>query len=121
MGSRINFIFKQEENAPLVYLYAHWRGWLGREILADALAHARPRWDDPAYGTRMMISHITRDSTMGETGYGIYAVDADHIVGEEHGCILVSFVDSTVHVACDNEPEEHFGFEDFVEKYHGKA
>ena len=73
MGDRINFAFKDREGHAVV-LYSHWgaTGW--QHDIAGALEHARPRWDDSAYGTRMMISYLISDKLMDETGYGIYAV-----------------------------------------------
>lgn len=68
MGDRCNVIFTTKPartglglgpllNGNLV-LYSHWGGCgLPRDI-AHALNVAKPRWDDPGYATRIMVSQI---------------------------------------------------------------
>ena len=73
MGDRAVFGFRQYENDPLVFLYSHWGGASQETDLAEALAFAAPRHTDGSYGTRMMLTHLTRDAGDGDTGYGIYA------------------------------------------------
>lgn len=73
MGDRAVFGFRQYENDPLVFLYSHWGGASQESDLAEALAFAAPRLNDGSYGTRMMLTHLTRDAGLGDTGYGIYA------------------------------------------------
>lgn len=79
MGDRVNFVFKTEDNKPAVVMYLHW-GYTDRhETLKAALAHARPRWGDESYCTRMIMSHILKDELLNETGYGIYAATPEEI------------------------------------------
>ena len=75
MGARINFVFKESNARPAVVLYSHWGETEWQRDLAMALQHAKPRWIDQTYATRMMISYLTQDSTLEETGFGIYAIN----------------------------------------------
>jgi len=100
MGARINFVFKETTDGPSVVLYSHW-GQTGWETdIAGALEHAKPRWTDSSYGTRMMISYLMRDDIMGETGFGIYPVSADNYdLGDQ--TVVIDFTNKTV---TDNVP-----------------
>lgn len=100
MGARINFVFKDSDTAigepsSSVVLYSHWGqdGW--QRDIAAALDHARPRWDDSSYGTRMMISHLIQHSILDETGFGIYAIHGNNYdLGEQ--TVVIDFVNKTV-------------------------
>jgi hypothetical protein len=95
MGARINFVFKDSEQGPVVVLYSHWGQTDWQTDIAAALTHAKPRWNDSSYGTRMMISHLIQHSILDETGFGIYAIDQDgYDLGEQ--TILIDFVTKTV-------------------------
>ena len=100
MGARINFVFKDSEGGPSVVLYSHWGQDSWQTDIAAALEHARPRWDDSSYGTRMMISYLIQDEILGELGYGIYAVNGDNYdLGEQ--TVIIDFNSKTV---IDNVP-----------------
>jgi hypothetical protein len=80
MGARIHYVFKDVEAAvgepsAHVVLYSHWGETEWQRDLAQALLHAKPRWSDSTYFTRMMISYLTQDSVFSETGFGIYAIN----------------------------------------------
>ena len=95
MGARINYVFKDSEQGPLVVLYSHWGqdGW--EQDIARALQHAKPRWNDSSYGTRMIISHLIQHSILDETGFGIHAIDNDgYDLGEQS--ILIDFTTKTI-------------------------
>jgi hypothetical protein len=99
MGARINYVFKDSLTKPSVVLYSHWGETEWQRDLAMALQHSKPRWIDASYGTRMMISYLTKgthrriteprkrirkmisyltqDSVLDETGFGIYAINND--------------------------------------------
>ena len=62
MGARINYIFKDSLTKPSVVLYSHWGETEWQRDLSMALQHAKPRWTDASYATRMMISYLTQDS-----------------------------------------------------------
>ena len=95
MGARINFVFKDSEQGPMVALYSHWGETEWQRDLAMALQHSKPRWTDSAYGTRMIISYLMQDSILEETGFGIYAIDGDGLdLGDT--TILVDFTTNTV-------------------------
>ena len=74
MGARINYVFKDKDQHPSVVLYSHWGETEWQRDLAMALQHAKPRWSDDSYATRMMISYLMQDSVLEETGFGIYAI-----------------------------------------------
>ena len=80
MGARIHYVFKDEEAAvgepsAHVVLYSHWGETEWQRDLAQALLHAKPRWSDASYFTRMMISYLMQDSIFSDTGFGIYAIN----------------------------------------------
>jgi hypothetical protein len=94
MGARINFIFTDGTDSSVV-LYSHWGQDSWQSDLAAALAHAKPRWADSVYGTRMIISYLTQHDILEETGFGIYSIKNDNFnLGEQ--VIVVDFVNKTV-------------------------
>ena len=94
MGARINFVFQDGTDSSVV-LYSHWGQDSWQADLAEALQHARRRWDDPSYGTRMIISYLIQHNILDETGYGIYAVHGDNFdLGEQ--TVVIDFVAKTV-------------------------
>lgn len=95
MGARINFVFKDSESGPMVVLYSHWGETEWESDLSMALQHAKPRWFDSSYGTRMIISYLMQHEILDEHGFGIYAIDND---GWELGetTVLVDFITKTV-------------------------
>jgi hypothetical protein len=95
MGARINFVFKDVEDEASVVLYSHWGQDSWETDIAAALEHARPRWNDVAYGTRMIISYLMQHSILDETGFGIYAVKGTNFdLGEQ--TVIIDFVNKTV-------------------------
>jgi hypothetical protein len=70
MGDRANFGFR-DRKGDTVYLYGHWAGHRMLENLANAVEHARPRWTDESYATRIAISQLINDEWPSETGWGI--------------------------------------------------
>lgn len=94
MGARINFVFKDGTDSSVV-LYSHWGQDNWQHDIAGALQHSQPRWNDSAYGTRMMISYLIQDQVMDETGFGIYSVSGDNYdLGEQ--TVIIDFVNKTV-------------------------
>ena len=94
MGARINFVFKDGTDSSVV-LYSHWGQTEWEHDIAGALQHAKPRWSESAYGTRMMISYLIQNSVMDETGFGIYSVSGDNFdLGEQ--TVVIDFVNKTV-------------------------
>ena len=70
MGDRANFGFKDSKGDTL-YLYGHWAGHRMLENLAEAVEHARPRWTDESYATRIAISRLIGGEWESETGWGL--------------------------------------------------
>jgi hypothetical protein len=96
MGARINYVFKDSLTEPSVVLYSHWGETEWQRDLAMALQHSKPRWIDSSYATRMMISYLTQDSTLEETGFGIYAVNGpDYNLGDP--TVVIDFIEMTVY------------------------
>ncbi len=65
MGARINFVFKDGTDSSVV-LYSHWGQDSWQPDIAEALQHARRRWDDSSYGTRMVISYLIQHNILDE-------------------------------------------------------
>lgn len=79
MGARINYIFKDVEAAvgepsAHVVLYSHWGETEWQRDLSQALLHAKPRWSDGSYFTRMVMSWLMQDQLLDQHGFGIYAI-----------------------------------------------
>ena len=115
MGARINFVFKDSdvaigEPSSSVVLYSHW-GQDGWEVdIAKALEHAKPRWNDSSYGTRMMISYLIKDSILDETGFGLYAINGtNYDLGEQ--TVVIDFINKTV---TDSVPVK---WDNFIQAY----
>jgi len=109
MGARINFVFKDGTDSSVV-LYSHWGQDSWQQDIAEALNHARRRWSDSSYGTRMIISYLIQHNILDETGYGIYAVHGDNFdLGEQ--TVVIDFVNKTV---IDSVPVE---WEAFINAY----
>ncbi len=96
MGARINYVFKDSLTEPSVVLYSHWGETEWQRDLAMALQHSKPRWIDASYATRMMISYLIQDDVLGETGFGIYAVNGpNYELGES--TVVIDFTEMTVY------------------------
>jgi len=95
MGARINFVFKDREDKPAVVLYSHWGEDEWPRDLAMALDHARPRWSDESYVTRMIISYLMQDSILDSTGFGIYAINDTSADLGDH-TVIVDIAQETV-------------------------
>jgi hypothetical protein len=60
-----------------------------------ALEHAKPRWEDTSYFTRMMISYLTQDEVLGETGFGIFAInDITQDLGDD--TVIIDMTNKTI-------------------------
>ena len=82
MGARTNFVIRHnsDENQNII-IYSHWGGDSGVETMRNALAAAKPRWNDTSYAVRILIDQITKEGRDEETGFGIYV--GDEITHEE--------------------------------------
>lgn len=102
MGARVSFIFKEENDVaigepvkPSVVLYSHWGADTWEVDLACALSVAEPRWDDPSYGTRIIISNLIGEQWKDLLSFGIYAtVNEPDTWGDL--CVVINFADKTV-------------------------
>jgi hypothetical protein len=95
MGARINFIFRDREDGPAVVLYSHWGETEWQRDLAMALEHSKPRWEDTSYFTRMMISYLIQDEVLGETGFGIFAInDITQDLGDDS--VIIDMTNKTI-------------------------
>jgi hypothetical protein len=91
MGDRANFGFVQP-NGNTIVLYGHWAGYQMLGKLADAVITARPRWNDPAYATRIAISQLIKDEWNSERGWGLHV---NEIGDNEHKIPIVDFNQQT--------------------------
>jgi len=91
MGDRANFGFVQP-NGNTIVLYGHWAGHQMLGKLADAVIAARPRWNDPAYATRIAISNIIGNDWSMETGFGLHV---NEISDNEHKIAIVDWEQQT--------------------------
>jgi hypothetical protein len=115
MGARINFVFKDSEEGPMVVLYSHWGQTEWETDIAAALEHSRPRWQDSSYGTRMIISYLMQHSILDETGFGIYAISNDGSLDLGEQTVLIDFTTKTV---TDNVSVD---FDKFVSAYSNRV
>jgi hypothetical protein len=110
MGARINFVFKDGTDSSVV-LYSHW-GQDGWEVdIAKALEHAKPRWSDSSYGTRMIISYLLQHNILDETGFGIYSINNVGSMDLGEQTVVIDFVNKTV---TDSVPVK---WDNFIQAY----
>lgn len=113
MGDRVNIYFKQfVDDEAMILLYSHNGGSEVDEWLSAAVEHARPRWLDTFYGTRMIISHIIGQEWNSEHGFGL-ATDVV-LRREENGYRVVDFINHTV----SDDLGNGYTFEEYVNKTH---
>ena len=110
MGARCTFVFKQKEDLA-VALYSHWGEDSMHMDLALALQHAVIRKCDTEYYTRMIVSHLLKDSILDETGFGLYACNPNNQEWMDHP-ILIDLTNNTI----SDETGTH-SIDDFV-NYH---
>ena len=106
MGDRAVIGFQPKSEGIPVFLYSHWGGSDRYKDAQRAIEAARPRWDDPAYATRIGISQIVENYWSEELGFGISAghdsfcqPDYDDVILITWGSRLVEIVsagDSTI-------------------------
>ena len=113
MGARINFVFKDVEDEAHVVLYSHWGETEWQRDIAMALLHAKPRWSDASYFTRMIISYLIQDSVFSDTGFGIYAIND---INEDLGDTTV-VIDISKETIIDNQGNV-LDWQLFIEAYH---
>jgi len=127
MGDRANFGFVQP-NGNTIVLYGHWAGYNMLAQLAEAVFKARPRWNDPAYATRITISQMINNDWDSETGWGLHV---NEIGDNEHKIAIVDFSQQTFslhEVAAYDDPDNKvrgmsneaiftMDLSNFVEKY----
>lgn len=95
MGARINFVFQDGTDSSVV-LYSHWGQDSWETDIAEALQHARRRWDDSSYGTRMIISYLIQHNILDETGFGIYAINNSGSMDLGEQTVVIDFVNKTI-------------------------
>ena len=83
MGSRTQWVIKTDTTDNGIHLYSHSGGESKFHDTQEALAAAKFRWNDAAYGSRIFISNIIGDNWASETGFGILAGNCNEILFEE--------------------------------------
>jgi len=94
MGDRANFGIRQNDGNT-IFVYGHWAGHEMLARFAHALDHAQNfgRINDPAYGTRIIISQLIGDDWSGDLGWGI---TVNHLADNEHKVPVFDFALQTV-------------------------
>jgi len=115
MGDRANFGFK-DSKGDTVFLYGHWAGHRMLENLADAVEHARPRWNDESYATRITISRLVNEEWTSETGWGI---TVNELADNEHKVPIIDWTNKTFTLMEEDLKTEVFSLtlDKFVDKY----
>lgn len=112
MGDRIVYTIKQDEKLSL-NLYSHWGGYDRFNSLASALHAAKPRWNDPTYAARIIVSQLIGDQWADEHGFGLWASTEDGSYYGDHPDITIDLVNNVV----TDETGTHT-FDNFI-NYHG--
>jgi hypothetical protein len=60
--------------------------------LAEAVGHARPRWNDSSYATRIAVSRLVADQWNMETGWGL---SVNEILDNEHKIPVIDWEQQT--------------------------
>lgn len=107
MGARTNFELKDAKGS--VWLYSHWGGDTKVEDLANALAKAEPRWTDPTYAMRIVVSQLIGDQWNDTTGYGLSSYEHGE---ESYLPICVNFDTETV-----TYDDVEYNYQDFIDHY----
>jgi hypothetical protein len=101
MGDRAVIGFKADTEAIPVFLYSHWGGSDRYLDAQRAIEAARPRWHsltDPAYATRIGISHIVENYWHEETGFGISAGHNSFSTPDYGDVIIITWREKTVEI-----------------------
>jgi hypothetical protein len=116
MGDRYVVGFRDTKETPIIWLYSHWGGFNRVNEIAEAIEKAQPRWNDPAYATRIAISSIIGDSWNRETGFGISAGGRDFVGPDYDDVHVITWSDRTVVVQTLGGERDlvNFGFEVFL-------
>lgn len=97
MGSRTEWIIKEDNSGNAVHLYSHSGG---EDKFADtqrALAKAQVRWSDTSYGVRIFISQIIGDDWDSELGFGVaVGNDSDNLFEESYFHAVIDFPNQRV-------------------------
>lgn len=83
MGSRTEWIIKEDNSGSAIHLYSHWGGGSKFEDTRYALTMAQERWSDTSYGARVFISQIIGEQWADITGFGIAAGNDTDLMFEE--------------------------------------
>lgn len=120
MGDRVNIGFKQK-NGDIIFLYQHWGGYMHERRLAEALAAAEPRIQDPGYATRIVISRMIGDDWESLTGHGLYFNELClgeynvHVVDFYNNKVTLHEEDETAPRCINEEPIWTMSIDDFVQ------
>ena len=117
MGDRavIGFRSNESDEAP-IFLYSHWGGSDRYSDTQRAIEAARPRWDDPAYATRIAVSQIIENYWSEETGFGLTAGHNSFCQPDYDDVILVDWESKTVFIVSASDSTKTqmlMSFDDF--------
>jgi hypothetical protein len=121
MGDRHNVGIRTDGH--VLFIYSHWGfdspksggGFL--ENVATALNSAKPRWNDPAYGTRIVTASLLDGTAGSALGYGI---TIDCLSDNEHKIPVIDWETQRVYLTEDGKKATtvvSWTFDEFVQKY----
>ncbi len=97
MGSRTEWIIKEDESGNAIHLYSHWGGDSKFADTQRALTRAQSRWADTSYGSRIFISQIIGSEWESDTGFGIaVGNDTDNLFEESYFHAVIDFPNQRV-------------------------
>ncbi len=125
MGSRTEWIIKEDNSGNAIHLYSHSGGESKFEDTQRALAGALPRWSDTSYGARIFISQIIGTEWDSTLGFGIaVGNDTDNLFEESYFHAVIDFPNQRVVFGSREWSFEEFIVaeniqEDLVNEYYG--
>ena len=96
MGERATVGIRNTDNNT-IFLYLHWGGLDGHEIVANALAHAMGRDSDESYFTRIFVSRVIDRDWDKETGVGM-SINKLSATGDGYDVPVYNFANKTISV-----------------------
>jgi hypothetical protein len=97
MGSRTEWIIKEDNSGNAIHLYSHSGGESKFVDTQEALAKAQSRWHDTSYGARIFISQIVGSEWDSTLGFGIaVGNDTDNLFEESYFHAVIDFPNQRV-------------------------
>jgi hypothetical protein len=122
MGDRHNVGIRTDGHVLFIYAHNGFDSPAGYDAgflknVATALNSAKPRWNDDAYGTRIVTSRLLNGAADSVLGYGI-SIDTVH--DNEHKIPVIDWETQRVYLTEDGRKATtivSWTFDEFVQKY----